>query len=224
MSGADRSIVLFPGLGADARLFREQQARFPNLTVVSWIEPSGSESLSDYAARLASEVSGLHPSYVGGASFGGMVALEAARLLRPHGVFLLGSCRSPRSIGGMFRFGSRIAGVLPESLLRRGDLFASQVARVMGSRSREIADLLAEMYRSISPSLIRWGAGAIRNWSGLEDSGVPVHHIHGEFDRVIPLRGIRPDHVVPGAGHLLTLTHPEAVNAFMTEALARPLP
>jgi len=74
MSGADPSIVLFPGLGADARLFREEQARFPNLTVVSWIEPRGPESLADYAARMASDVSELHPSYIGGASFGGMVA------------------------------------------------------------------------------------------------------------------------------------------------------
>jgi len=221
MSEAGRSIVLFPGLGADARLFREQQARFPSLTVVSWIQPRGSESLADYAARLASDVSGLHPSYIGGSSFGGMVALEVARLLRPRGVFLLGSCRSPRSIRGVLRFGTRIASVLPESLLRRGDLFATPVARVMGSRSREIATLVAEMYRSVSPRLIRWGAGAIRNWPGLEDPGVPVHHIHGQSDRVIPLRGVRPDRVVPGAGHLLTLTHPEAVNAFLAEEMSR---
>jgi pimeloyl-ACP methyl ester carboxylesterase len=222
MSGTGPSIVLFPGLGADARLFREQQARFPNLTVVSWIEPRGPESLADYAARMASsDVSELHPSYIGGASFGGMVALEVAKLLRPRGVFLLGSCRSPRSIAGIFRFGSRFACVLPVSLLRRGDLFAPPVARVMGSRSREIANLVAEMYRSISPSLIRWGAGAIRNWAGLEDPGVPVHHIHGQSDRVIPLRGVRPDRVVPGAGHLLTLTHAEAVNAFLVEKTVR---
>src|SRR5712692_139678 len=193
MIGADGSIVLFSGLGADGRFFREQKARFPGLTAVSWIEPRGSEGLADYAARLASDVSGLHPSYIGGASFGGMVALEVARLLRPHGVFLLGSCRSPRPIAGVFRFGTRIASALPESFLRRGELFAPQVARVMGSRNREIAALLAQMYRSVSPRLIRWGAGAIRNWPGVEDPGVPVHHIHGQSDRVIPLRGVRPD-------------------------------
>jgi pimeloyl-ACP methyl ester carboxylesterase len=219
MSETGGSIVLLSGLGADGRLFREQKARFPGLTAVSWIEPRGSESLADYAARLASDVSGLHASYVGGASFGGMVALEVARILRPRGVFLLGSCRSARSIRGVFRFGSRIASNLPESLLRRGDLFATPVGSVMGSRSHEIANLLADMYRSVSPRLIRWGAGAIRNWPGVENPGVPVHHIHGESDRVIPLRGVRPDRVVPGAGHLLTLTHPEAVNAFLAEKM-----
>jgi pimeloyl-ACP methyl ester carboxylesterase len=91
----------------------------------------------------------------------------------------------------------------------------------MGSRSREVASLLAEMYRSVPPRLIRWGAGAIRNWPGVEDPGVPVHHIHGQSDRVIPLRRVQPDRVVPGAGHLLTLTHPEAVNAFLAEELSR---
>ena len=44
---------------------------------------------------------------------------------------------------------------------------------------------------------------------------MPICHIHGDRDRLIPLHRVRPDHVVPGAGHLLNLTHGEAVNAFL---------
>jgi pimeloyl-ACP methyl ester carboxylesterase len=38
-------------------------------------------------------------------------------------------------------------------------------------------------------------------------------------DRIIPARRVEADRVIPGAGHLLTLSHPEAVNAFLTGTL-----
>ena len=44
---------------------------------------------------------------------------------------------------------------------------------------------------------------------------VPVVHVHGDRDRVIPLARVAPDHVIAGAGHLLTLTHAAAVNALL---------
>jgi pimeloyl-ACP methyl ester carboxylesterase len=48
---------------------------------------------------------------------------------------------------------------------------------------------------------------------------VPVHHVHGSRDRLIPLRRVRADRVVEGAGHLLTLTHPDAVSRFLIEIM-----
>ena len=45
---------------------------------------------------------------------------------------------------------------------------------------------------------------------------MPIHHIHGGDDRLIPVRRVNPDRVVEGAGHLLNLTHPDAVNDFLS--------
>jgi pimeloyl-ACP methyl ester carboxylesterase len=46
-----------------------------------------------------------------------------------------------------------------------------------------------------------------------------VHHIHGEIDRIIPLKGVRPDEVVPQGGHLINLTHTGQVNRFIERCL-----
>src|SRR5213076_2537842 len=84
-------LVLFPGLGADGRLFEPQREAFPHLKVPQWLEPRLRESLSEYGRRMAEgvvEEPGV-PVYLGGASFGGAVALEVARHVRPRAVFLI---------------------------------------------------------------------------------------------------------------------------------------
>jgi len=49
---------------------------------------------------------------------------------------------------------------------------------------------------------------------------VPIHQIHGAADRIIPPTRTRPDHIVPGAGHALSVSHPDEVTAFLRARLA----
>jgi pimeloyl-ACP methyl ester carboxylesterase len=44
-------------------------------------------------------------------------------------------------------------------------------------------------------------------------------HIHGKRDYVLPMRYTNPDHIVEGGGHILSLSHPRDVNAFITKAI-----
>jgi pimeloyl-ACP methyl ester carboxylesterase len=44
---------------------------------------------------------------------------------------------------------------------------------------------------------------------------VPVYQIHGADDELIPVKRVKADVVVAGAGHLVNVTHAEAVNAFL---------
>jgi len=71
------------------------------------------------------------------------------------------------------------------------------------------------MLAATPPSFIRWAANAIFSWPGVVDLPIPVRHIHGDRDHLIPLRRVAPDCVIPGAGHLLNLTHAAAVNDFI---------
>jgi pimeloyl-ACP methyl ester carboxylesterase len=48
-----------------------------------------------------------------------------------------------------------------------------------------------------------------------------VRHIHGDRDHLLPHRLTQPDVLVPGAGHLMVMTHPEAVNDFLREGMER---
>lgn len=98
------TLLLFPGLGVDARVFEPQQCLPLRLEVAEWIEPeSWSETLAHYAQRMTAAIGPQPNLYVGGISLGAMAALEGARLLNARGVFLIGGCSSHRQISPLFR-------------------------------------------------------------------------------------------------------------------------
>src|SRR3954471_11103317 len=97
-------LVLFPGLAADGRLFAPQQAGLPGVRVETpaWIEPArDDETLEAYSARMAALVAPPMAGerlFLGGASLGALVALEAARHLPgTEAVFMIGGCRDARA-------------------------------------------------------------------------------------------------------------------------------
>jgi len=70
-------LVLLPGAGASGALFEPLRRSFERLVVPPWLTPLRRESLEDYGRRMAATIPCEEPFYLGGVSFGGMVALEA---------------------------------------------------------------------------------------------------------------------------------------------------
>jgi pimeloyl-ACP methyl ester carboxylesterase len=61
---------------------------------------------------------------------------------------------------------------------------------------------------------------AVLGWRpGPSARGVPVYHIHGSADRVLPVERGTPDVIVPGGAHALSLFQPAAVNDFISDVL-----
>lgn len=214
-------VILLPGMGADEQVFARQKHDVPGVVIPDWIAPRPREPLPAYAARLARVVDPGRPCYVGGASFGGFVALEMIPHLDVRGCFLIGSVRSSRELPCALRAlrpAARAVRVLPFEVLQVVGriLFAS----VRPDSSSDVSILLDEMSRS-DAAFLRWACRAVIEWDGPAGPvRVPIHQIHGAADRILPPSRTRPDHVVPGAGHALSVSHPDAVTAFLRARLA----
>jgi pimeloyl-ACP methyl ester carboxylesterase len=218
MTDRPRRIVFFPGLGADARLLEAQRSiRAATIDVVSWIDPlDRDESLSSYARRFAETLPGDEAIFLGGVSFGGPVALEVARHIgaRASGIVLLSSFRSLDGIplaGRMLGRAARRMPLLAIGAIKRTGGFARSL---FGAVNAEQARLFDQMRADASPRFMKWSACALMRWTPPtpNELKLPILHIHGSRDRVIPLRRVRPDHVIDGAGHLMNVTHAAEVN------------
>lgn len=240
-------LILFPGLGADGRLFGPQRVLPAEIVTPAWIPPLEGESLAAYAGRMTERLlyegicvpgEGVH---LGGASFGGMVAQElAGALLRTgvevRGVVLMASARSGREVPRTLSWVERGSRVLPDTLLE----FGRRRAKLIGPEFRAVPlpmkRLLREMFLATDLDFLRWGGRAILEWPGAgaeavtgaggevcdrAPSPIPIRHIHGAEDRMIPVRNVRPDVIVSGAGHLLNITHDGKVNRFIEQCLIR---
>ena len=210
-------LVFLPGLGADARLFEAQRRAFPTLEVPRWLAPPDQEPLERFAARMASGVAPDAVLYLGGVSFGGMVALEMARHLRPRGVFLIGSCSNPGELPTYTRFLGRALRIFPARISKAPDKIRPLLRLKFGAATKEHEELLFQMLLDTPISFLRWGCRAILDWKPAGPPPVPVWRIHGAADHLIPASLVRADRVVEGAGHLVNLTHPQEVERFIRE-------
>jgi len=204
-------LILLPGMGADARMFAPLRMALPQLVTPDWIEPERNEPLAAYARRLAQSIAPGRPCFVGGASFGGVVALEMSVALQARTCFLIGSMRSPDELPWrlkVLRPLTPLSGLLPWFAW----LIPPLVGAAFGPHARGIAQQLADA----DARFVRWASKAILTWKpSPEVADVRVFQIHGDRDRVFPIGRARPDCIVRGAGHVLSVTHPAATVEFL---------
>lgn len=214
----DLPIILLSGMAADERLFESQLAAFPNLRVQPWVPPLPGESLRQYALRLAPAVDPGRPCLVGGASFGGVVALELATHVPAIGCILIGSLRSPSGLPLRWRllrplamFGPNAIKTLAGMTVRLGRSFLSTGIRRWLQR---LSSPNAEFERWAICAVLRWRPSrAVRK--------VRVFQIHGDADKVLPVRRTAAEVIVPNGEHALAMSSPSAVNAFIASVLQK---
>lgn len=98
------TIYLISGLGADWRMFRflklpeHLQRRH-----VEWMAPQCiNEPLPDYVQRLRQKISEPHPILIG-LSYGGLAAIELAKILQPSKTIIISSLATSLDLPGYYR-------------------------------------------------------------------------------------------------------------------------
>ena len=227
-SPATPRLALFSGLGIDHALYNPQR-HLPGVRVemVPWLPTDPAEELRHYAHRLAAtiepptETSG--PLFLGGVSFGAMLAIEAAAIVRPAAVFNIAGAWDGRSVAPIVRITCRAAGGMSDGMIRTAFSAAGLFIRMTGRPDRTQREFLLGLARRALPPLTRWGCGAMLAWRApsAAEIGCPVHHIHGSDDHLIPLANVRDgvDVVVPGGGHVINVTHADVVNRFVLDRI-----
>ncbi len=212
-------LILFSGLAADASIFAPQKIAFPQLVVPRWPIPQVNDTLDSCCKRIADELRPLGRCVIGGASFGGIVALGVAQYLDPLGVLLIGSVRSPTELPYYLRMARRLGPLvrfIPVSLLQFlmlpiASAFFGQVAPHFSGLARQFCN--SDSY------IFKWSIRQLLEWQYSPNISCPILQLHGKRDFVLPLRYTSPDKTVVRGGHVISLTHPNEVNDFIRWAL-----
>lgn len=200
-------VYLLPGIGCDRRLYQRIDLAGLDTVFLDWPDFPLGCSLGSIARELSARVDVDEPHILVGVSMGGMVAQELAALTNPVKVVLISSWIGPHEWPLHARLGSTFK---LHHLITHFTAWASwPVKRVLGRRDRATDRLLWEMARKETARKIRTGTGAILRWQGSPWKGRVVR-IHGDADRVVPLR-FPVDHVVSGGAHIMVLTRAEEV-------------
>ena len=212
-------LILIPGMGADERLFGPQAAGGLTFDVSPLPVPGKRDDLPTYAARLAELMEIDSNCIIGGVSFGGMVACEIARIVRPRAVLQIASCRSRSALPSYYTAVEWISRMIPDQLIRMRAEASSRMLAALESLTSEQEALIRDMSLKVEVPFLRRVGRMIVQWKGAEELPCPVYSIHGAKDLIIPLRHVRADEVIPDGGHLINLTHADQVNAFIRNHL-----
>lgn len=211
-----KRVYIFSGLGADERVF--QKLRFPGCdpVFIRWIAPERDEDMTQYAQRISKQIADPDPVLIG-LSFGGMMAVEVAKQIKPSSVILIASAKSRNEIPMMYRLAGKVGIIklLPANLLKQSNFFTNWL---FGIETNEDNQLLKQILIDTDPKFLKWAMRQIIRWKQTET--LPnVVHIHGTKDRILPYNCVKSDVTVRNGGHFMTMNKAEEINAILASLL-----
>ena len=217
-----KEIYCISGLGADERIFGKLDVPGVQLRFVKWIQPLQEESISSYASRLCAQIPVTNPA-LAGVSFGGMMAIEIAKLHPASSVILISSIKTrnevPRWMKSCGHF--RLDKVLPSQSL--ASYPALKLIRplqnyFLGVQSPEEKKIANEYRDAVDPVYLKWAINQVLNW---QNEWLPekVLHLHGANDHIFPAKKIKGAKIIPEGGHFMIMNRYQQISEFIVRSL-----
>jgi len=204
------TIYLISGLGADASVFQRLDFKQCETRFIQWIDPKQNETITDYAFRLSKQIDTHKPILIG-VSFGGMLAVEIAKIIDCQKVILISSAKTKKETPLLYRLFGRLGlhRLIPVRLLKHANVLTYFF---FGMKTKAEKELLKGILDATDPVFLKWAMDAIVHWQN--EALVPgLVHLHGDKDRILPIKNISAaDFTILNGGHLMTFCQASEIN------------
>jgi len=213
-------VCFIPGLGVDERMFAYLTLA-PEIkpTIIHWIAPLPNEKLDHYAGRLLPQVPKTDKLILLGVSFGGILVIELAKLLKPALVIIISSIKSRRELPWYYKPAAplRLAYLLP---IQWGKYLYFLQDYIFGVKTNPEKRLLRQLIRDMDMLFVRWALTRIAGWSNI--TLIPnLIHLHGTHDKLFPIRYLRNFTPVPSGEHLMVVTQGAYISELINQEIYR---
>ncbi len=211
-----KKIYCISGLGSDEKIFVRIKVDGYQLVYIAWLPPERNEPIEVYAKRMSESITEENPLLMG-LSFGGMMAIEIAKIVPVEKLILLSSVKSRKELPLWMRFCGTFR--LNKTMPMRPYRFLEPLENYnMGVTNEEEKQMVARYRKSVDPDYLTWAINAVVNW---KNTWQPQHlfHIHGDADRIFPIRNMKADYIVKGGGHFMVYNKASEINAFLQKIL-----
>jgi pimeloyl-ACP methyl ester carboxylesterase len=218
MKETSRIIHCISGLGADERAFVGLRVNGYELLHLRWFANKEGETIESYASRMWDQVLGEEPIIIG-LSFGAMVAIEMSKHKKLGALIVVSAPKTRQELPMWMRLSGKLKlhKILPIASNRYTEKADD---RRMGIKTPE-EKAFVEFYRkNADRKHINWGVNEILNW---KNTHVPenVFHIHGDKDRMFPIKYIQPNYTVSYGTHIMILNRAMEIGNTIEEHLER---
>ena len=214
----NKKIYCISGLGADEKIFTNLQLKGYELKHIPWLRPHKAEKLEAYAARMAAHIRE-EDAVLLGVSFGGMMGIEIARQRPLKKLILVSSIKSVQELPRWMQLAGKLK--LNKVLPVRSSSFTEKIDnRRLGVSNEEEKEMVKAYRRSADRVYLEWAVEQILNW---KNSWWPANivHIHGDKDRIFPVKKIKADYVINDATHMMIYNRAAEVGGCISKELEK---
>jgi pimeloyl-ACP methyl ester carboxylesterase len=209
-----KKIYCISGLGADERAFARLQIDGYSLVVLPWLMPTPNETIEQYAGKMSESITDKDPIIMG-LSFGGMMCVEIAKLIPVQKVILISSIKSVNELPAWLKYSGKLKlnKIFP---MRSFSVLEPIQNFFLGAIGKDEKDI-ARSYRKNAPQpYVDWAINEVLHWRNTFQPPA-LHHIHGDNDKMFPIRYVSPTHIIKGGGHFMIMNKAEEVSAIISK-------
>lgn len=209
-------IYIFSGLGVDKKVFDKIDFGCLDPEFIDWIEPKKNESLSKYCKRISQKIK-VENATVIGLSFGGIVAVEIAKILKLKRIILVASAKTKKELPLAYRIVGKlnINKWIPTFALKQQNWITNYF---FGVKTIEEKILLKNILLQTDAFFLKWAINEIVNWNNIKTPENYIH-IHGDGDKIIPISNVKTDYIIKNAGHFMTVTNAKEIEQILQNAI-----
>jgi hypothetical protein len=146
------------------------------------------------------------------------MAIEVAKQMNIQKVFLIASVKNKTELPFYFRLVGKLKlnKIFPVTLLKQPNFLAFWL---FGASSKFEKKLLSNILKQTNTTFLYWAIDKIVNWEN-EYYLKNMVHIHGNNDKIFPIKNIVNAITIKDGGHFMTLTKPIEIIEIIKSKLA----
>ncbi|HLS30441.1 MAG TPA: alpha/beta hydrolase [Flavobacteriaceae bacterium] len=198
-------VYCMPGMSAKPNIFEFIELPEDKYRIhwLSWIPPENKEPIEAYSKRIAEKV--VHQNVILiGVSLGGVVIQEMQKFIKVKQLILISSIKTKYELPGFMKFSKKfkLYKLLPTGLAKHyGLLYKLPIGR----KTKRRLKLYDHYLGFFDKAYINWGIDQLLNWDR-EEPLPKIIHIHGDRDKMFPIKYIDNCVVLKGGSHVMIIT------------------
>ncbi len=207
-----KTIYCISGLGADEKVFSKLKIEGYRLQFINWLKPLPEETLQQYAARMRQDIKEQDPILIG-LSFGGIMCTEIAKQIPVKKIIIISSIKLSQELPFWLRAVAKLSlhKIFP---LRSTRLTAPFQNRFLGVHAPDEKKIAAYYRKHADQDYTRWAVDKVVNWKN--DWQHPhLFHLHGDKDKMFPIKNITPTYVLHGGGHFMIMNMADEISRYI---------
>lgn len=204
-----KTIYCISGLGADERAFSKLHVKGFEIKVIRWLQPLQGETLTAYAARMRQGITDENPVLMG-LSFGGMLCTEIAKQVPVQKIIIISSIKTSKELPLWMK---AIAMIRLNKIVPMQSTKITQPIqnKMLGVTTADEKKLVFSLRKAADIKYTNWAVNQAINWKNnwLHPA---IYHIHGDKDRMFPIKYIKADFTIKNGGHFMIMNKADEVS------------